>query len=77
MKTAPRKVLSARERVAAHLRRARETSGLSQDELAAKAGFHRTYIGTVERCETNITIDNLQRLADALSLDVAELLERP
>ena len=76
MKGAHGKSLSARERVAANLRQAREHADLSQDELAAKAGFHRTYVGTVERCETNITIDNLQRLAEALALDVVDLMRR-
>lgn len=77
MKVAHGKSRSVRERVAANLRRAREQAALSQDELAAKAGFHRTYIGTVERCETNITIDNLQRLAEALGLDAVDLIGRP
>lgn len=74
MKVSHGKTRSVRERVASNLRRAREQAALSQDELAAKAGFHRTYIGTVERSETNITLDNLQRLADALGLDVADLV---
>ena len=42
--------------------------------LADKAGIHRTYIGSVERAERNVSIDNICRLAWALDVDVRELL---
>lgn len=51
--------------------------GLSQEKLAYKAGFHRTYIGTVERGETNITLLNIHKLADALGVTVHDLLDNP
>lgn len=39
------------------------------------AGLHRTYVGSVERCERNISIDNIERLAKALGVSVSALLD--
>lgn len=47
---------------------------LSQEDLAHKAGFHRTYIGMIERAERNITLVNIQRLANALEVKITELV---
>lgn len=64
-------------RFAHSLRVQRLEVGLSQEELADLAGLHRTYIGSVERAERNISIDNMERLAHALKLDVSDLLVPP
>jgi len=69
------KTESARQRFARNLRRAREGRKLSQEALADAAGLHRTYVGSVERGERNISIDNIERLANAVGLSPAELLE--
>ncbi len=69
----PRPV-NGRALVAANLRRLRAQRGLSQEALADKAGIHRTYVGSVERAERNVSIDNICRLAWALGVDVRELL---
>ena len=61
---------------AANLRRERETRGLSQEALADLCGLHRTYVGSVERGERNISVDNIERFSVALELDPAELLQR-
>lgn len=53
----------------------RKELGISQEELAYRAGFHRTYIGMIERAERNITLSNLKRLADALEVEVKELFD--
>jgi transcriptional regulator with XRE-family HTH domain len=66
---------TARALVAHHVRRLRQEAGLSQELLAAKCGFHRTYISQVEREQANITLDNLQRIAEVLEVGTAELLE--
>ena len=67
--------LSARELVAKNIRELRQERDWSQDELAARAGLHRTYIGTIERAEQSITVDSMEKLAAALNVKVARLLE--
>ena len=66
---------SARIRLALRLRAERAARGLSQEKLADLAGVHRTYVGSVERAERNISIDNIEQLAAALDLDISELLK--
>jgi transcriptional regulator with XRE-family HTH domain len=60
--------------VAANIKRYRKQAGLSQEELGEKAGLHRTYIGSVERGERNITLDSLQEIADALHIAPVQLV---
>lgn len=52
-----------------------EKTGLSQEELGVKAGFHRTFIGRVERGETNITLVNIVRICNVLDITVSEFFE--
>jgi transcriptional regulator with XRE-family HTH domain len=47
--------------------------GISQEELADRAGLHRTYVSSVERGQRNITLSNIHALADALGVDVRSL----
>lgn len=68
---------NARAKFAHNLRTQRTAKGLSQEQLADLAGLHRTYIGSVERLERNISIDNMERLAVALKIDLKELLNDP
>lgn len=65
---------SARRIFAENLREARLTKGLSQEDLAELAGLHRTYVGSVERAERNVSIDNMERLATAVGGALPELL---
>lgn len=65
---------SARERLAQRLRAERANRGLSQERLADLAGVHRTYVGSIERSERNVSIDNIEQLATALGLDISDLL---
>lgn len=67
--------ISARHLFAKNLRKLRLEKGFSQEALADLAGLHRTYIGSVERGERNISIDNIERLAKALECQVIELLK--
>ena len=66
--------VSGRKRLAVQMRVRRRHLGLSHEELAAIAGIHRTYVGAVEREERNISIDNVEKIAIALQMDIAEIL---
>lgn len=59
---------SAREVLAENVRSLREGLGLSQEALADAAGFHRTYVSQVERMKTNVSLDNIERLAVCLGV---------
>ena len=59
---------------AGNLKEIRDKQGLSQEELADIAGLHRTYVGSVERGERNISLDNMERLAGALKINIQDLL---
>jgi transcriptional regulator with XRE-family HTH domain len=56
------------------IREKRIQKNLSQEELAARASLHRTYIGAIERGERNPTILALQRISNALDMTLVELL---
>ena len=60
-----------------NVRRERLALGLSQEELAERAGIHRTYVGMLERAEKNVTIYNIERIAIALEVEPAALLQKP
>src|SRR5579884_3768433 len=57
------------------VRRYRRDKGLTQEELADQTGIHRTYIGGIERGERNPTLLMIHRIADALGVSPARLLE--
>jgi transcriptional regulator with XRE-family HTH domain len=57
------------------VRELRIASELSQEQLAEKLGFHRTYVGMVERGERNISLRNIKRVAIFFSLSLEELFK--
>lgn len=59
---------------ASRVRSLRISLGLSQEGLAEKAGLHRTYVGSIERAERNVSLENIGRLADALGVFPDQLL---
>jgi transcriptional regulator with XRE-family HTH domain len=77
MKSIKKSQTTARERLALQLRNRRKVAEISQEGLADLAGLHRTYVGSIERCERNVSIDNIEKLAFALSVDIVELLSQP
>ena len=60
--------------LARNIRLRRSALGISQEALADLCGLHRTYVGAVERCERNISIDNIEKLATALGVSAPALL---
>jgi transcriptional regulator with XRE-family HTH domain len=69
--------MEIREVLALNLRRKRREAGLSQEELAHRAGIDRTYISSLERSVYNAGIDVVDRLARELGLEAVDLLQRP
>ena len=67
----------AREIFAANVRRLRAERQLSQEALADLAELHRTYVGSVERGERNVSIDNMERIAHALDVPLRVLVDGP
>lgn len=64
-----------RKLVAGNVRAARKALRVSQEKLAEDAGLHRTYVGSIERAERNVSLDNIERLAIALHLQPWQLLK--
>lgn len=60
--------------LAQNIKNRRQELNLSQEKLAELTGLHRTYIGAVERQERNISIGNIEKIADALSTPAYVLL---
>lgn len=76
MRKAPRPRESARQRFGRNMKLRRQELELSQELLAEHCGLHRTYVGSVERGERNVSIDNMERIAAALGSDIVVLLAR-
>ncbi|AVA24432.1 MULTISPECIES: helix-turn-helix transcriptional regulator [unclassified Rhizobium] len=68
--------MEIREVFARNLKAARQAKGLSQEELAFRAGIDRTYISSLERSVYNASIDVVDRLATVLGVEASELLKR-
>lgn len=75
MSTSSHHALTARRRLALRLRELRAQHGWSQEMLADVVGLHRTYVGSVERAERNVSLDNIELLARALGKDIAEMFD--
>jgi transcriptional regulator with XRE-family HTH domain len=58
------------------LKKARKTAGLTQEELAARANLHVTYISQLERNRKTPTIDSLFRICKALGITASSLIEK-
>lgn len=69
--------MKLRDNLAANMRRIREERGWSQEEFAAEVGIHRTYATMLESRKRSPTIDVIERMMDALKVDVGDLLGSP
>ena len=63
--------------LAKNLRQIRAERNISQEELAEISGYHRTYIGSIERSERNVTLETVETIAQALKLSPLNLLSEP
>ncbi len=57
-----------------NVKKYRRLLNISQEELAHRADLHRTYIGMIERAEKNITLVNMQKIANALEVNIEDLI---
>lgn len=58
-----------------NVQKIRKEKNISQEKLAEYAGLHRTYIGMIERFERNITLINAEKVANALGVNISELIK--
>ena len=58
-----------------NVRKFRRLLNISQEELAHRADLHRTYIGMIERAEKNITLVNIEKIANALEVKIEDLIK--
>lgn len=66
-------MVSLRSKLGRAIRRLRQDAGYSQESFADAVGLHRTYVGSIERGERNLSLDNIGRIATALGISVSRL----
>ena len=64
-----------KRRFGARLRQLRNAKDLSQEALALESGLDRSYLGKIERGESNVALVNIHRIAEALKVGAGELFE--
>ena len=64
-----------KEKFGKRVRKIRKEQDLSQEEVGFKTGLHRTYIGSVERGEQNVSLENIQKIAKAFKINLKELFD--
>ncbi len=65
---------SLRQVLADNMKALRAKENISQEDFAALCDLHRTYISDIERCNRNISIDNIEKIATAFHITASELL---
>ena len=60
--------------ISKNIKQYREKNNLSQETFADLVGFHRTYIGSIERCERNLTLGTLHTIAEYMQISIPQLL---
>ena len=66
---------TAREKFGDRARVLRKKIGLSQEQFGFKVGLHRTYVGSIERGEQNVSLDNIIKLAKAFKIKLTDLFK--
>ena len=61
---------------AKNVKKRRKLRGFSQEKLAELSGLHRTYIAVIEAVSRNVSLKNIEKIAIALEIEPATLLER-
>ncbi len=56
-----------------NMKKYRKINGLSQKKVAEKTGLHRTYINAIECERRNVSLENIQKIAEALGVEVYQL----
>lgn len=67
--------LNISKKLGRRLRKLRKEAKLSQEQLARKSGLHRTYIGSIERGDQNISLENVYKLSKALKMELKDLID--
>ena len=70
----PAEIPDIRIRFGRRLRELREARKFSQEELAFRSGLHRAYVSSTERGQRNVSLVNIEKLANALDVDECDLL---
>ena len=65
-----------RSRFRLAIKQRRQEIGISQEVLAERAGLHRTYIGDIERGARNLSLENIEKLANALQISISDLFAK-
>ena len=71
----PDRQFEIQRRLGERVRKLRGRQGWSQEDLADNCGLHRTYVGSVERGERNVTLHSLDTLAQALEVTIADIVQ--
>ena len=58
------------------LRKIRLEKGISQETLADLSGLHRTYMSDVELGKRNVSLENIDRIANALEVSISEIFKQ-
>ena len=66
---------SIQKKFGSRVRNLRKKAGFSQESFADKCGFHRTYMGCIERGEKNLTIVNIEKISLALNISISDLFQ--
>ncbi len=67
--------MDSKQKLGQIIRDLRKAKGYSQEAFAAKCKIHRTHMGLIENWKTNITLENIEKIAQNLGISIAELFK--